>query len=266
LIAPDDTYAVLFKLDGSVPIPFFASLAVAEKMKKNFLGACGFHFGKYRIPQIFSGHTRPERQSENSNSHPYLICIPGNNFVAVEYLLFFHRRNYPEHDKKLFSYMNELTDFDTGFSWQLSLVCQGNVNDIVDNCPQNVTEFLKPSKSWISVTPFLKTRYLRIKRSEKHDKALYSQAIDREITNNINFELKNHKFPQAIDVSINSDHKLYPYSSGNQCDQFVKIRQAENLNRTIYGHSISITFEEPVYGPVVIGKHSHLGMGLFKAI
>jgi len=266
LRTPDSTYAVLFKLNGSVSIPFFASLAVAEKMKRNFLGACEVHFGRYKIPQTFSGHTRTGEQSKNSNSHPYFICIPGSNFVTVEYLLFFHKRNYSEQDKELFGYMNELADFDSGFTWHLSIESQGDIEEIIKHGPQGIRGFLGPSTSWISVTPFLKTRNLHIKRSERHGKTPYMQAVYRELTSNINFELSNHKYPQAIDVLINPDHLLYPYSSGNRCSHFMKKRQTENQGKIIYGHSASITFKEPVWGPIALGKHSHLGMGLFQAV
>jgi CRISPR-associated protein Csb2 len=259
------THAVLFSMVGPVSIPFQASLAVCEKLKTVFLGACGYHFGKFSIPEDFSSHSEEQLKLQNSNRHPYFLCLPDHSFRTIQYAMIFHRRNYTEEEMNVFNYIDSLIDFENGIAWKLQILIQGNLEEFTLQLPSGVRRFLEPSAIWHSVTPFLKTRHLRIKRSEKHDEHLRLDALEREISGNVSFELENHGFPPAVEIRMNRQHMLSPRDSGNHCSDFLKNRYKCKGSVMDYGHSITIRFEAPILGPVALGKNSHMGMGLFSS-
>jgi len=259
-------HLAVFSVEGPVEIPFQASMAVCEKLKSLFLGSCGYHFGKFNIPSHFSGHSGSNAPIREQNTHPYYLPVPDSTFNVIKQLIIFHRHDYEHNEENICDNINKLIDFEAGITWNLYLAYNGKLNDLPLNELPLLKPFLEPSTTWRSVTPFLKSRHLRIKRSEKHDREIYRHALERELSKNISFELENHGFTPASRIEFVSNHLLYPESTSNYCSDFLKEQRHHKGARMDYGHSIIIRFSSPVAGPLALGKNSHLGMGVFSTL
>ena len=123
---------------------------------------------------------------------------------------------------------------------------------------------------WVSLSPFVPSRHLKIKRSEMHDPVSYAAAAAREIDVAVRGEIAFHGLPEPDSV-----HLLPPYP-GLGYGIFLKGHFTSWLDfrttrltgggssggRTPYG--IRIVFPEPVTGPICLGYACHFGLGLFQ--
>jgi CRISPR-associated protein Csb2 len=256
-------FVAVFQLIGPVPLPFTATLTVCEKARAVFLNSAGSVFGKDHIPDYLSGHDSDGKPLSDSNKHVRFICFPDKDCSGIKYMAIYLDRNCNPLEEKAFVNMDDLTDFETRISWKLDLIALCSLSSLLPKLPEALERFFLPSTHWNSVTPFLKTKHLRIRRSEKHDRDAYCNALDREICSNASSELANHGFPHAEEIKLISTHQLEPFESSQFCSDFVRTRNTFYKTDMDYGHSLAITFREPVPGPFLIGKYSHFGMGLF---
>ncbi|HEV3157863.1 MAG TPA: type I-U CRISPR-associated protein Csb2 [Candidatus Baltobacteraceae bacterium] len=130
--------------------------------------------------------------------------------------------------------------------WRLALEGFGDISDFADDCA-----LLRPSKSWMSITPYLrpwhaKTRSLEIETC---------RMIEKEC------RLRNLPIEQATlgddnGTAINLRNVL----------AFHRFRSRRGLvqpDRS--GTALRLTFSETIKGPIALGFGCHYGLGLFRA-
>lgn len=255
----------VFRLDGPYAIPLQTALEVTDRSRTVFLGAAGAVFGKDSISSELSGHGSQKNPLEGSHSHLHIFPLSSTPSQGIEYLGFMMNRQFTDAEKQALLSMDDLLDHDSGGVWVFEPILLGKLDDLHEKLPSGLERYFRPSVTWVSATPFLKSRHLRIRRSEKHNRHDYSQAIAREIGKNVRFELSNRSFPDPEVVRLRRDHLIEPAEAGISCASFCRRRSLSHGEDLDYGHSLVITFKKPVRGPLLLGKLSHFGMGLFTS-
>jgi len=109
----------------------------------------------------------------------------------------------------------------------------------------------RPSRRWVSATPFVTGRHHRKGRGE------YFEWLSGEVRLECGF----HGLPEPtsvewIDRTQGKGHQL-------RWMEFVRSRKNQTPLR---GHGCVLTFEEEVQGPIVIGALCHFGLGVFLPV
>lgn len=260
-----DSHIALFKINGPFLLPLPATLAITEKAKGMFLGAAARIFGSNALPEDLCGHDPLCAPLDSSHNHLHVFCLSSNTLQGIDHLGFWKLKPFTPPERDAFPLMNDLYDHPSGGTWVLEPILQGKLADVIERMPAGLKRYFIPSKTWLSATPFLKSRHLRVRRSEKHHRDAYQEALAREIAGNVRFELLNRSYPEPESIRLRSDHLIEPVAAGIHCASFLRTRKVSRGQVMDYGHSLAITFNEPVKGPVLLGKHSHFGMGLFAS-
>jgi CRISPR-associated protein Csb2 len=255
----------VYRVGGLPPLPFGCSLPVAEKVRTILMGISSHLFGENCVPESFSGHDRQGNRLKLSHSHATITCIPSSDFSIIEHICVVLGKPFDESERLVLDQVHKL--WDTGeITWPLEKLCTAPRQSAVEFLPEDTHSFLKPSRTWATVTPFMKTRHLRVKRSEKHSEDVYYDAIAREISQNINEELEVRGLPEPVEIKVVPGASFEIGDNVLNWSHFVRSRAESHGAELDYGHGVIMSFSEPVPGPITLGRHSHFGMGLFKAI
>ncbi|MFR9724009.1 type I-U CRISPR-associated protein Csb2 [Streptomyces sp. MS19] len=106
-------------------------------------------------------------------------------------------------------------------------------------------EWTTPATQWTSTTPFLPPRH---RKKNQHPGAYLINEVTRELT--------HRGLPAPTQIEI------LPGAWGTHIRH--RHRKKEPLAAARSGHGIRITFDQPVSGPISLGRHSHFGLGLFE--
>lgn len=114
----------------------------------------------------------------------------------------------------------------------------GDVNEIAP-------EIVGPSSLWISRTPFAPGRHNRKLAWNEHVR----DEIKRELT-----EYRDLPAPASVEVLEKEDPRQY---------RRYRLPPKESLKDSRRATMVSIQFDNPVKGPIVLGALSHFGLGMF---
>lgn len=125
-----------------------------------------------------------------------------------------------------------------------------------------------PSRTWVSVTPYIASRYQKRYGQKKdppelmgvdNQRAFAAQVLTEEIKRYAGIELNNGDFSVE---ALNAEHRIG--RKGLRPIQFKRYRnkRSDDGGRRPSG-AFRIMFSKEITGPVCLGHSSHFGMGLF---
>lgn len=129
---------------------------------------------------------------------------------------------------------------------------------------------LATSRVWISRTPFVLPRHLKIKGEERISPELIEAARKRELINTLRRELMNREQFRHVYESVEIE-PLLTRSSGTRLGgtdtpwlKFGRIRaKGGGSIADSQGYGFRLSFSEPVSGPIALGYGCHFGLGQF---
>ncbi|RZS44716.1 CRISPR-associated protein Csb2 [Herbihabitans rhizosphaerae] len=119
----------------------------------------------------------------------------------------------------------------------------------VDAVGDSAAGLCRPSREWVSVTPFTPTRYPKAKQS-------WHEFLNAEIARELS--MRNITVEPAVEI-IDRDWRAF-----RRYRPSARLRQNRShgqANRP--SEFLRLRFDEPVAGPVALGHLSHFGLGLF---
>jgi CRISPR-associated protein Csb2 len=128
----------------------------------------------------------------------------------------------------------------------LAVEAVGPVNAVAPELSSGATD-------WESFTPFAPPRHWK------------RGPIDDYVIEAVDAELAHRGLPHAQVELLQPSQSTWPVSGGWL--SFRRHRPSkEKLRDAAWAYGIRLRFEEPVPGPVVLGKSSHMGLGLFLPV
>lgn len=222
---------------------------------------------------VFSGRNPDGSPLDESHSHAHFLCEARSD-GRIGFLNVVAPMGFSPSDEIALGRFNRMWG-DAGHDLQLALLGIGDPADFGrHNEKQGQSRTLATSTTWVSLTPFIPTRHLklRLSKTEQRDPQLVRSATERELVALIHLELSRR--PAFRDVS--DDVLVEPLldEPGTQLGgtftswlKFTRLRsRGGGRQSTSHGYGFRLTFPQPVTGPIALGYGCHFGLGLFEAV
>jgi CRISPR-associated protein Csb2 len=254
-----------YALDVSVggrPLPLVTeTLPLAEQARRSLLSICK-HIALCRNPSLSDPDIWPrspafwgkdeQRQPRTGHAHAFFLPADEDGDGRLDHLTVFAPMGFNALEQQAIDRLRRLP-FGDGDPLHLLLTGLGSEHDF--RAP-----LLGESTVWISATPFVVTRYPKL-RGTKRDRP-EDYASPRDFARHVlRQELaRRPELPQVFsieDEELIGAHRLRPI-------QFKRFRRKANDDggRRPAG-GFRITFTTPVRGPLCLGHSCHFGLGLF---
>jgi CRISPR-associated protein Csb2 len=137
--------------------------------------------------------------------------------------------------------------------WRLALEGFGHPSSFSDS------DLLRCSKSWVSVTPYLRPWYAKLRPPEAETAKMAEEECRRRGLPIVEaeFDPDGTDFGRSIAVAGSKRNVLHFH-------RFRSRRGLAQPDRS--GAALRLTFAEPIEGPLAFGFGCHYGLGLFRAI
>jgi len=192
------------------------------------------------------------------------MCSPDETGQFIAHILVHFPMGIPSKEQIVLMEMRKFW-FDGLRSYRVKLLGFLNLAEISerllpDNCITGT------SALWESLTPYLLTRHLHIKRSEKHLKVTRERGLVRELRKQLLLELTNNNYEEPSEIKpkltgLQMRDRFIPWSS-------FKTTRLKGSGRQVNsrGYGFEIEFPEPISGPLSIGYGWHFSLGLFRPV
>lgn len=254
----------LYAVSNLSPPPYTMALWTAERFRTILLGIASRHYGYDYVPSAFHGRNTAGEFLKSNHSHASFMCSPDETGQFIAHMLVHFPTGIRSKEQIILMDMKRFW-YDGLRSYQVKLLGFLNLAEI--------SEILLPtdcitgtSTTWESLTPYLLTRHLHIKRSEKRLKLIRDKAIDRELRKQLMLELSNRNYIDPCLIRSNSTglqmrHRFIPWSSFDTTRLKGSDKQVSSL-----GYGFEIEFPEAVSGPLSLGYGCHFSLGLFRPV
>jgi CRISPR-associated protein Csb2 len=221
---------LVFFLESSAPPLLTDALVVCEIFRRRLLGVAGRRLGAHAIPPRLSGRTGDGRRLEDDHAHVHFL-VAATNGREIDTLAVW----CPEGLDSIEQSIVRATKLPALLGSAIRL-------RPVDRDP-----FTGPARRFRSHTPFLPVRHPKSRQGILRDTPA-EQVVH---------ELERRGFPAPVRVVP----LVGPWSS------FRIVRQGKSGCFPYLGaYGFELEFDEPVNGPIAVGRNSHFGMGLFLPV
>lgn len=231
---PNAPTAIRWRISGRARPPITASLAMTGVLRRAVLSG----IGERSIPALAGRDLNGEPL--RGHGHAHFLALPGQNPKFVEDLILWIPGGIDDASLSCAARVDglrghgHLSDF---IPCDLGMADIGSIELIAP-------ELTGTSASWTSLTPFSPPRHK--KRNQDWGRYLQTQVDE---------ELLRRGFQATATVTLVAGSWL-------KWRRHKIARETLRDARPVYG--LSLTFDEPVGGPLCLGALSHLGLGLFR--
>jgi len=262
-----------FALDSTVLPLLTDTLRVAEAARINLMGIHGRlteSNGVRGKSPIFSGKDA-EGVPLKGHTHSYFLPTDEDGDDRLDHLTLYAAGGFSPGDLRAIDKLREIKSRDreeSGHPLHSILLGVGVAEELRPGP-------LKPSRCWISATPFVSPR---LPPTTGRNKPRSSEAVQAFVLGQLKRELErwtdrnNHTLPiEEVRVELHRDKNRNTRRKCAQSQdfkeraiQFRRFRQKRGDDGGIRPAAFfRLTFPEPVPGPIALGHSSHFGLGLF---
>jgi CRISPR-associated protein Csb2 len=225
--ASRDAAPVVWRIECGRPIPIGESLAVAQSLHVALLALAGRHFGADAIPSVLSGRAVDGRPLHASRQHRHkhvLVDVGGSGTL----------------DRVAIWAPDGLTQEERAVVAGARLRWEGRFVVLTTTSVGGHAAFAT-ARSWRSLTPYLPFNHVKPRGANSVE-----GQVRRELV-----EFRGLGEPATITVD--------PWTRGR-----FRLSRANGRREgpPPVPHDVHITFEEPVMGPLTLGRHAHFSLGL----
>lgn len=255
---------------SSEVLPSYTELVpIAERARKILMGIVGARNDGV-IPQELSGRTPEGTPLTTRHQHMSFIPEPDRNSRMVTHLNLYCPAGFPEVVRDNLPRLEKIWG-SSGHDIRLILLTTGTP-DTIGGFGKDQSFPMATAREWISLSPFIPSRHLKVKRSEMHDPWTYTEAIDREIDKVVRQELAFHDLPEPESVQLIPPYPGLGYGIflKDHFTSWLDFRTTRLMGEGCKGsrspYGIRIVFPEAVTGPITLGYACHYGLGLFQPV
>jgi len=269
-------HVVRFALDSSVLPLVTETLPVAEAARRALMGAHGRvawkrEHGNEPYPTrpedrpksaVFSGKDASGTPLEG-HRHAYYLPTDEDGDGRLDHLTVYAADGFGLDEMKAFDRLRELKTGRRGEEGHPLRVLMLGMGNTVEYLPGP----LKPSKVWVSATPYLAVRHPKTRGRDRVDLSNPS-AMAGFLAADIRAQLSAVRPDLAEAVEsvepLVDENDVFRIAENLRPIQFKRFRRkaGDDGGRKTAG-AFKLTFHEPVTGPLCLGWSSHFGMGLF---
>ncbi len=258
--APGPVHVVRYALDGTVLPLLTETVYVAEMARRYTQGTFGRLLRGESSP-VLSGKA-PDGTPLSGHGHTFFLPTDEDGDGRLDHLTLFAADGYaPDRELKAFDAFRKMHG-PGGTELRLLLLGWGSIADFAS------VPLLARAQTWRSVTPYVPTRHYK-RRGTKRDtggEANFLVSVLRE-------DLNRRGFPDPADIRILDRCQVRAHGSmapPRRSFRWLQFRR-ERLTGggrcgTHPGTGFTITFHQPVQGPLALGYGCHFGLGLFVGL
>lgn len=215
------------------------SVRIGELLRQAIMSQSKYELGEDQIPTIFSGHNLPK---ENRHQHAFYIPWDANGDGRIDRLLLHVPQGMESKERRVVERLHRIWTRD-GSEWRLALENIGKA--------EVGGQLMAPSLKWRSITPYLHPWY--VKKGFNIEDQIRRECHERGLPEPVVLESLEH-------ISIGKQIYRRPI-------HFRRFRNKRGLNQPDHlGSFWTLTFNEPVSGPLALGFACHFGLGLFAPL
>jgi len=259
-----------YAITGTVVPRLTDALRIGERARHFLMGCSKRVNSDKNSSPVFSGKSHDGSRLDDSHQHAHFLCEAATGSAKITHLNVYAPMGFSAKDEEAFARFTR-TWGDGGHDLQFVLLGVGQPPDF-GGCNEKAGHSLAlaESKVWISRTPFVLNRHLKIRGTDRCDAQSLASATERELVAALRFELTNR--PQF--ASYADEVKIEPHvhrSSGTRLGgtptpwlKFIRSRKhGGGSNAGTQGYGFQLTFPEAVRGPIALGYGCHFGLGQF---
>lgn len=257
-----------YALSGSVLPLFTDALFLGERMRQALMSNSRKICGTEYAHPIFSGKTEDGHPCKTVHKHAFFLPSDEDSDGRIDHITVYAIDGFDEAAQRSLSAVRKLWG-NSGHDIYVALVGLGEPKAYGGfHSADGLTPQLTESSVWESFTPFVLTRHLKTKRSERHDPRIYSTAYTRELEKALVKELERIRTDLPAVEKIEHIHAVKLKGSKSIPWHRFKRQRANGGGKqsSLRGHGFRITFKTPVKGPLMAGYACHFGLGQFVAI
>jgi CRISPR-associated protein Csb2 len=220
---------------------------------------------------VFSGKTDNGEQLDDRHRHAHFLAEAPKADGRISHLNVLAMHEFSAQEEEVLGQFNQLWDRE-GYDLQFVLLGIGRPEDFGGlNDKAGQSRGLAESRQWVSRTPFVLSRHLKLKRTEMSDPELRDTAYRRALSDLLRFELRQRdQFAHLADTAEIEpilDREQAGTDLGGHFTSWLKFRRERTKgggNRAGQsGYGFRLKFAEPVRGPIALGYGCHFGLGQF---
>ena len=236
-----------YRIAGNVKPKITETIKIASSIRRTAMSKYGKDNNNDTTP-MFSGKDRDGKHLQDNHNHAFFLPTDEDEDNMLDHMTIV-AANSPFNQKEM-SALKRIR-----YAWngqnRLDIIFQGRGSlDEFDKIP-----ILQKSKKWISVTPYVMNRHMKIK---KKGDATYivdgpKDQLRKEIQNRFG-DITIKKMTVQDSKSKMSKNNLMPI-------QFTRWRKDKLSGFGAY--NVSIEFDQILHGPLSLGHGAHFGLGMF---
>jgi CRISPR-associated protein Csb2 len=254
-----------YALSGSVLPLFTDALFLGERMRQALMHHSKRISGEEHAHPVFSGKTVNGEAGKDSHRHAFYLSADDDGDGRIDHITVYATDGFDDVAQHALGSVRRLWG-SSGHDIYLALVGLGEGPEYGGfNVDAGQTPQLAESTVWESRTPFVLTRHLKVKRSERRDPEVYGQAYRRELEKALMLELQ--RIRPALPEILSIEHISGARNASGKAIPWYRFRRQRTkgggIQASFQGHGFRIRFASPVRGPLMAGYGCHFGLGLF---
>lgn len=258
-----------YAVTGTVPRAFTDALWIGERVRAAIMSQSQA-VSKSARP-VFSGKRPDGHRLDAAHGHAHFLCEANAGVDRVTHLTLFAPMGFAHEDEVALSQLQRVWGCGSQ-ELQLVLIGIGRPEDFGrTNTKVGQTPLLAEARVWISRTPLVLTRHLKVKVGRDAGWVERQQAIADELCCNVQLELSRRPQFAAWVEQVRIEPMLRPEQCGTKLGgQFMPWTQFRRQRRAgrgrqagLRGYGFRLEFPEPVRGPIALGYGCHFGLGQF---
>jgi CRISPR-associated protein Csb2 len=259
---PTQTFTIArYAVDGPVLPLVTETLPLAEQARRSLMSWCN-NLARRGNPTLADADIWPrspafwgkDDQGQPRTGHEHAFFLPGDEDGdgRLDHLTVFAPMGFNSLERQAIDKLRRLP-WGEGNPLQLLLIGMGSERDFR-------SPLLAESPVWVSATPFIVTRYPKLrgtKRDQPEDYRTPRDFVRYVLRQELNRRTELPAVVSIDDREVIGTHRLRPI----QFKRFRSKRDDDGGRRPAGGFRIQ--FAQPVAGPLCLGHSAHFGLGLF---
>jgi CRISPR-associated protein Csb2 len=247
------------------------ALWVGERVRRVLMGCSKKVAADANAAAVFSGKRADGARLDDGHRHAHYLCEANGGDARITHLTVFAPQGFESADEQALSNLCWAPGRG-GYDLQFVLLGIGQpadfggLNEKVGQAP-----LLAKAAAWVSRTPLVLTRHLKIKPQQLPDLVARQQATEEELRRSVRLELERREAfrsgADAVEIEPLLQTQQRGTYLGGQFTSWLKFRRerlaGDGRQAGSLGFGFVLRFPEPIRGPLALGYGCHFGLGQF---